>query len=186
MSNLRIRKFILPFLESFVNTFTQVFYILFFFFIAYSQYLYYNIKGERGEKMEMDSIKEIIKNRRIELGLTQLEVAKAVGVSEATVSRWESGDIGDMRRSRIAALAKILKLNPNVLMGWKDEEEFQIGNLLMTQDDDLIKIINRLVNLTQDKLVDVTSVIQDILEMNDKQLEQLKKFIIVIKSNILD
>ena len=32
-------------------------------------------------------IKDILKNRRTELGLTQLDVANAVGVSEATVSR---------------------------------------------------------------------------------------------------
>ena len=40
---------------------------------------------------------EIIKMRRKDLGLTMKEVASAVGVSEATVSRWESGDIRNMR-----------------------------------------------------------------------------------------
>lgn len=43
--------------------------------------------------MTISDIKEIIKNRRIELGLTLKEVATAVGVSEGTVSRWESGNI---------------------------------------------------------------------------------------------
>lgn len=66
-------------------------------------------------------IKDILKNRRIELGLTLLQVAKAVGVSEATVSRWESGEIANMKRSRIAALAKILQISPATIMGWEDE-----------------------------------------------------------------
>ncbi len=67
-------------------------------------------------------IKDILKNRRIELSLTQLDVAKAVGVSEATISRWESGDIANMRRSRIAALATVLKISPSVIMGWPEED----------------------------------------------------------------
>lgn len=54
--------------------------------------------------------------RRKELELTLDEVAKAVGVSKATVSRWESGEIDNMRRDRIAALAKILRVSPIFLM----------------------------------------------------------------------
>ena len=57
-------------------------------------------------------MKNTIKDRRIELGLTMKEVGDAVGVSEATVSRWESGDIADMKRSRIINLAEALKISP--------------------------------------------------------------------------
>lgn len=59
--------------------------------------------------------------RRKNLGLTQKEVAAAVGVSEATVSRWESGEIANMRRDRIAAYAKILKTTPTFIMTGEDE-----------------------------------------------------------------
>ena len=68
-------------------------------------------------------IKDILKNRRTELGLTQLDVANAVGVSEATVSRWESGDLANMKRSRIASLASVLKMSPSIIMGWNEEHE---------------------------------------------------------------
>ena len=51
-----------------------------------------------------------INARRKQLHLTLKEVADYVGVSEATVSRWESGNIANMRRDRIATLAKILKV----------------------------------------------------------------------------
>ena len=67
-------------------------------------------------------IKEIIYNRRIELGLTMKQVADAVGVSEATISRWESGDIANMRRDKIAARAKTLLLSPSVIMGWEEKD----------------------------------------------------------------
>lgn len=57
-------------------------------------------------------ISKIIKQRRKELGLTMADVAKAVSVSEATVCRWESGDIANIRRDKIAKLAEILQLSP--------------------------------------------------------------------------
>lgn len=66
------------------------------------------------------SIGEKIKCRRKELNLTMLDVAKLTGVSEATVSRWESGDIANMRRHRIIALANALQVSPAYLMGWEE------------------------------------------------------------------
>lgn len=55
-------------------------------------------------------------DRRKELGITQKEVADYVGVSEATVSRWESGAIANMRRDRINLYAKILCTRPSFIM----------------------------------------------------------------------
>lgn len=67
-------------------------------------------------------LKEIIRKRRKESGLTLLDIAKACNVSEATVSRWESGDIGDIKRSRIAGLAKILKISPSIIIGTDNDD----------------------------------------------------------------
>ncbi len=68
-------------------------------------------------------VKDIIKNRRTELDLTMKQVAELVGVSEATISRWESGDIENMKRDKISALAKALRISPATLMGWDDSTE---------------------------------------------------------------
>lgn len=65
-------------------------------------------------------IKDILKSRRIELRLTQDDIANKIGVSKATVSRWESGNISNMRRDRIAKLAEILQISPAVIIGIKD------------------------------------------------------------------
>lgn len=64
-----------------------------------------------------------LRKRRKELGLTMLEVAKAVGVSEATVSRYESGDIKNMRRDRIEKYAKVLKVSPALIIGLEPEDQ---------------------------------------------------------------
>ena len=66
---------------------------------------------------------KLIKKRRKELGLTMLDVAKACGVSEATVSRWESGDIVDPSVSKVVALAKILNLNVLDLLNFESNNE---------------------------------------------------------------
>lgn len=51
-----------------------------------------------------------LKQRRKELGLTMHEVADSVGVSEATISRYESGNIQNMRQNRIAKYAQVLRV----------------------------------------------------------------------------
>lgn len=71
------------------------------------------------------SVQDILKNRRIELDLTMKEVADSVGVSEGTVSRWESGDISNMKRDKIYSLAKVLQISPLVILGWENADYVQ-------------------------------------------------------------
>ncbi len=66
------------------------------------------------------SLSEVLKKRRSELGYTLLEIADKMGVSEATVQRWESGNIKSLRQGRISQLADILRVSPAALMGWED------------------------------------------------------------------
>ena len=67
-------------------------------------------------------IKDILKNRRLELGMTMKELAAKCNVSEGTISRWESGAISDMRRDKIMLLANALQISPGVIMGWEEGE----------------------------------------------------------------
>lgn len=67
--------------------------------------------------MEMS---QIIKSRRKDLNLTLEEVGSFVGVGKSTVRKWENGDIENMRRDKIAALAEVLQVSINYLMGWDD------------------------------------------------------------------
>lgn len=64
---------------------------------------------------------EIIKTKRKERHLTMKRVAEYVGVSEATVSRWESGNIANMGRDKIAKLAEVLDVSPSVIAGYEED-----------------------------------------------------------------
>lgn len=62
------------------------------------------------------SFKEFIRKRRKALNLNLVDVADAVGVRTATVSRWESGEISNIKMNRLSALAKVLEVKVSYLM----------------------------------------------------------------------
>lgn len=68
----------------------------------------------------MTHLSTILKQRRKELGLTLAQIADAMNVTEATVQRWESGNIKSIRYEKIGKLADVLKVSPALLMGWND------------------------------------------------------------------
>lgn len=71
-------------------------------------------------------IKDLVKMKRLEYGLTLKQVAERVGVTEATVSRWESGDIENIRRNHIAKLAEVLHISPMAILGRPSEQEARL------------------------------------------------------------
>lgn len=64
--------------------------------------------------------KDKIKFNREKLNLTMNDLAKLVGVSAPTIQRYESGEIKNVRRDKIAKLAKALDVSPSYLMGWEE------------------------------------------------------------------
>ncbi|WP_195513882.1 LexA family protein [Turicibacter sanguinis] len=69
--------------------------------------------------------KDILRKKRLELGLTYEELGKLVGVGKSTVRKWETGMIDNMRRDNIVALSKALNISPILLMGIDDGEEHE-------------------------------------------------------------
>lgn len=68
------------------------------------------------------NIGKMLHDRRKELNLTLESVGKAVGVAKSTVRKWESGDIANMRRDKISALARVLNIDPTELMDWENKK----------------------------------------------------------------
>lgn len=83
---------------------------------------------------------KIIKNRRLELGLTLKDVAKALGVAESTVSRYESSDIQNMGIDKIEALSKVLSCSPGYIMGWEPAPDYSVK---LSEDEKSILIAYR-------------------------------------------
>lgn len=69
-------------------------------------------------------MKQVVRKKRKELGLTQEQVAEYLGVSTPAVSKWESGaaypDI-----TLLPALARLLRTDPNTLMCFQEEPSKQ-------------------------------------------------------------
>lgn len=62
---------------------------------------------------------------RLQNNMTLEQVGNAVGVGKSTVRKWETGQIANMRRDKIAKLASALHTTPTYLMGWDDTPEKQ-------------------------------------------------------------
>ena len=78
--------------------------------------------------MEMN---EKIKFNREALNLTLQDVGEYLGVSKATVQRYESGEIKNLKLETIEKLSQIWKISPAYLMGW-EEKEIKNSNQLET------------------------------------------------------
>ena len=70
--------------------------------------------------MAIENMARKIKELRQAKGLTLEQVANVVGVGKSTVRKWETGMIANMKRDKIAALAKALGTTPAYLMGWEE------------------------------------------------------------------
>ena len=66
------------------------------------------------------NVNEKIKQRRIQLGLNVKDIADELGISRATLYRYESHEIEKLPISIIEPLAEILRISPIELMGWTD------------------------------------------------------------------
>lgn len=64
-----------------------------------------------------------IKRRRKELNLTLKEISTRVGVAEATVQRWESGNIKMIKGDKLNLLAAALQINVEELTYWLNNQE---------------------------------------------------------------
>lgn len=95
------------------------------------------------------TIGERIHDLRLKNGLTLEEVGNAVGVSKSTVKKWEDGHIANMRRDRIAALARTLGVKSADIVGWNDGD-----SATAIKREHLTYIFDRLNAAGQDRLVE--------------------------------
>ena len=67
-----------------------------------------------------NSIGRRLRKLRLEQELTLEDVSKKVGVTKATINKYESNTVKNIKRDTIEKLAEALSTSPEYLMGWTD------------------------------------------------------------------
>lgn len=78
-----------------------------------------------------------LRELRKERGLTLLQVAEKLGVTESTVQRYESGNIKNLKYETMVELAELFDVAPAYLMGWTSSE-----NSSQKDNQELAEVVN--------------------------------------------
>ena len=116
-------------------------------------------------------IKDILKNRRLERNMSLKDVADMVGVTISTISRWESGDISNMRRDRIASYANALAISPSIIMGWEEPPSRKQGNYYELTESELA-LIKKYRQLDADGKADINDLIDSKLARAERAAKE--------------
>lgn len=104
------------------------------------------------ETKNMAAIGQRIKQRRIELGMTQEELAHKMGyASKTTINKIENG-INDVTQSKIIAFSKALETSVSYLMGWDDNLNKDAATLTvdLLSDEDVMKAMRKILELNEE------------------------------------
>ena len=74
----------------------------------------------------MNDIGKRIKERRLHLKLSAEELAPMVGLSAATIYRYENGEIKKVNTNKLSPFAKALNTSEAYLMGWVDSPNVEV------------------------------------------------------------
>lgn len=91
----------------------------------------------------MSILGDRIKAARIERGLSQENLANAVGVRKATISRYENGE-REPRIEQIKSIAKVLNVSEGYLQGYEEKGTKDVIDAMLRHD---AREVERLMNL---------------------------------------
>lgn len=61
-----------------------------------------------------------IKQMRLQIGLTQEELANKLGLQKSAIAKYENGRVENIKRSIISKMSELFNCSPAYLMGWSD------------------------------------------------------------------
>ena len=102
---------------------------------------------------------EIIKQLRINKGISQSELALRLNTTKQTISKYEKGIVTNIPSNRIEAMANLFGVTPQYILGWEEVQK---------KNDTLSDIVIRM--RTDKKFC---SVVEAISELDDDKLSSL-------------
>ena len=104
------------------------------------------------------NIGQKIRQRRIELGLSQTELAKRAGYADKTgISKIESGD-RDLNSEKIALFARVLDMDPAELLPDPFQRPLRDAPLVLTDEEE--DLIRKLRSLPEEGRQDVMEIVR--------------------------
>lgn len=109
------------------------------------------------EKQYMIEVGQRIKDRRIDLGLTQMDIAVQLGMTDTGYANYEKGK-RYLKRATLEQIAEILHVEPGYLAGWSDKN----GKIIYGEEQD--KVEEELRRASREKLMHYMTIIMEELK----------------------
>ena len=104
------------------------------------------------------NIGEKIKQRRLEIGMSQRELARKMGYSDnSTLNRIEKGTV-DVSQAKVVQFAKALNVSIAYLMDWEEDEKSTDEQMLTDAEKKLLSLFRQVPEEMQDVVLEMVQV----------------------------
>lgn len=119
------------------------------------------------------TIRNIIVNRRMELGMSLSEMSRRLGIPKSTLSRYENLK-HQYPLNEIQNFAKLLDLSSEYILGFDKESEptdfhDSILDSIISDNETLKKLVGKLGKLNEDELKLVDNTVDSLLALKEKR-----------------
>lgn len=115
-----------------------------------------------------------IKQRREQLGMTQEELAKKLGLQKSAIAKYEKGRVINIKRSTIVNMAEIFHCTPAYLMGWNEETlDKRFSDLIVNREIQPEKIYELMKNCFDN---DSIYLLQAYMHLQDQYRDMLLRY----------
>lgn len=122
---------------------------------------------------------DIIKQLRLQRGITQEELGNVIGVQKSAIRKYESGKVENMKRSSIKKMADFFNVSPSYLMGMEENINYGVNNGILGNQN-----TNNIIRVVQnEELPPMEKIIVSIFK---NLTEEQKSEVIVYASNIMN
>ena len=133
-------------------------------------------------------MKDIIANRRKELGLTQQELAAKLRISAKVVSKWETGrSLPDT--SMLLDLSKVLEISVNELLDFNEQQKQDAKEISLTEAETKFKnlfIITMAIQLIAAILIGVGRILRERMQYYGSEGEETLYYILIVLGVLIE